>query len=328
MTRILFYEPAYKRIAAQIAGHKGVVALLMDREGKIHEGEREVAQDNANPEIGWATNDLFGGPIRDYMVTLLKAPSLKWMQSGAAGFDNPVFAQIVAKGARLTTNHSQSVGMSEYVLTTVLDHFQRGHERRAAQSAREWARLPFREVAGTRWLIVGFGAIGQDVAKRARAFGAHITGVRRSKTPHPLADAFVDFGEIHRALADADVVVLSIPLMPTTENVVDAKFLNAMKAGSVLVNVGRGGLVDEDALLASLERGKPEHAILDVFKTEPLPKESAFWAHPRVTLTGHASAIGSGLEARTDALFVENLSRYLKGEKLLNEASPDDVKSA
>jgi phosphoglycerate dehydrogenase-like enzyme len=216
--------------------------------------------------------------------------------------------------------------MSEYVLATVLDHFQRGADRRKAQAAREWARLPFREVAGSHWLIVGFGAIGQEVARRAKSFGAHITGVRRSKGSHALADALVAPAGLAEALARADVVVLSLPLMPATENLVDAKFLAAMKKGSLLVNVGRGGLVDEDALLAALDRGVPEHAILDVFRTEPLPADSPFWNHQRVTLTGHASAIGSGLEARTDALFVENLERYLRGAPLLNEASAEDVR--
>jgi phosphoglycerate dehydrogenase-like enzyme len=260
------------------------------------------------------------------MVALLKSPSLKWMQSGAAGFDNPVFAQIVAKGTRLTTNHSQSVGMAEYVLATVLDHFQRGPERRGAQTAKEWARLPYREVMGSRWLIIGFGAIGQEVARRARAFGAHITGVRRTKVPHALADAMLAATDLLPALPDADVVVLSLPLMAETEALVNANFLAAMKPKSVLVNVGRGGLVDEAALLEGLDRGVPEHAILDVFRTEPLAAESPFWSHPRVTLTGHASAIGSGLTARTDALFVENLGRYVRGDTLLNEADPADVR--
>lgn len=326
MTRVLFYEPAYRRIRDRIASLPGIEPVLMNREGNIRDGDREIGADDARPEIGWATSDLFGGPIREYMVTLLKSPALKWLQSGAAGFDNPVFAQIVAKGARLTTNHSQSVGMAEYVLATVLDHFQRGPERREAQVAHEWARLPYREVMGSRWLIVGFGAIGQEVARRARAFGAHITGVRRSKAMHELADTMLAPADLLSALPQADVVVLSLPLMGDTEAIVNAKFLAAMKASSVLVNVGRGGLVDEDALLQSLDRGIPAQAILDVFRAEPLPKDSRFWGHPRVTLTGHASAIGSGLAARTDALFVENLRRYIRGEALLNEADPEDVR--
>jgi len=327
MPRILFYEPSYRRIAPRIAGLKGIQPILMDAEGKCSLDGRALAESEIDPEIGWAGSDLFAGPVRAYMIALLKAPNLKWLQSGAAGFDNPVFAQIVAKGARLTTNHSQAVGMSEYVLGTVLDHFQRGPERRAEQAKRHWGRLPFREIAGSRWLIIGFGAIGKEVARRARAFGAHVTGIRRSAGPDPLADAIAPPERIFDHLPQSDVVVLVVPLSPRTENLADAKFFAAMKDNSVLVNIGRGGLVDEDALLSALDKGKPEHAILDVFRTEPLNADSPFWLHPRVTLTPHASAIGSGLNQRTDDLFVENLKRYLKGEPLLNEANPEDVRA-
>lgn len=325
MTRVLFYEPSYRRVATDVAAIPGIEVILMGRDGKIRKDGAELSVEAANPEVGWASNDLFGGPIRDYMVALLKSPSLRWMQSGAAGFDNPVFAQIVAKGARLTTNHSQAIGMAEYVLASVLDHFQRGPERRAAQQQREWARLPYREIQGSHWLIVGFGAIGQEVARRARAFGAHITGVRRRTGSSELADALVPPEQLAARLGLADVVVLCAPLSAQTELMVNDDFLARMKKTSVLVNVGRGRLIDEQALLASLERGVPGHAILDVFHAEPLPSESPFWSHSRVTLTAHASAIGSGFSARTDRLFLDNLSRYARGEALLNEADPQDI---
>jgi phosphoglycerate dehydrogenase-like enzyme len=217
--------------------------------------------------------------------------------------------------------------MSEYVLATVLDHLQRGPERRSEQAKRHWGRLPYREIAGSRWLIIGFGAIGREVARRARAFDAHVTGIRRTPGPDPLADAIAAPEQIFEHLPQSDIVVLVVPLSPKTENLADAKFFARMKEHSVLVNIGRGGLVDETALLAALDEGKPEHAILDVFKTEPLNADSPFWTHPRVTLTPHSSAIGSGLLLRTDDLFVENLHRYLKGETLLNEADPATVRA-
>lgn len=325
MTRVLFYEPSYRRVADRIASIPGLEILLMGRDGKIHCEGVELSAETAKPEVGWATNDLFAGPIRDYMIALLKSPALRWMQSGAAGFDNPVFTQIIAKGARLTTNHSQAIGMAEYVIANVLDHFQRGPERRAAQKRQEWARLPYREIQGSRWLIVGFGAIGQEVARRARAFGAHITGVRRHTGSNELADALVPSEQLAACLGSADVVVLCVPLNAQTELMVNDVFLARMKKTSVLVNVGRGRLIDEEALLASLDRGIPGHAILDVFHVEPLPSESPFWSHERVTLTAHASAIGSGLSERTDQLFLENLGRYVRGEALLNEADPRDI---
>jgi len=163
------------------------------------------------------------------------------------------------------------------------------------------------------------------LAERIRGFGPTITGVRRTPGPHPLADEMVPLSQAAEAARRADVVVLAAPAGADTDRLVDAAFLAGMKSGSVLVNVGRGTLVDETALLQALDRGTPEFAILDVFDKEPLPADSPFWAHPRIALTGHASSYGEGLQRRNDALFVENLRRYLAGEPLLNLVDPRDV---
>lgn len=322
--RLLIYEPSYRRLAGSIS-HE-VEPVLMNDAGETTLGGRPVTIEDAAVEAGWMNADLWaGGAGRDYARALLKSPGLRWVQSGAAGFDNPVFGKLIEKGAALTTSHGQAVGMAEYVLWGVLDHFQRGAERRAAQSHHAWNRLAFREITGSHWLVVGFGAIGRGVAQRARAFGARVTGIRRSQAPHPDADAIAPLSDLPRLLPHADVVMLSIPLTAESRHLVDAGFLAAMKDGSVLVNVGRGGLVDEAALLVALDAGKPEHALLDVFETEPLPAESPFWDHPRVMLTPHASGITSGQGTRNDALFLENLGRFVRGEPLLNVADPKDV---
>ncbi|HVI31935.1 D-2-hydroxyacid dehydrogenase [Phenylobacterium sp.] len=322
--RLLIYEPSYRRLAGSISSE--VEPVLMSDAGELTLAGRAVTVEDAGVEAGWMNADLWaGGPGREYAVALLKSPKLRWVQSGAAGFDNPVFGKLIEKGVTLTTSHGQAVGMAEYVLWGVLDHFQRGAERRASQANRAWNRLAFREITGSHWLVIGFGAIGQGVAQRARAFGARVTGVRRSQAPHPDADAIAALSDLPRLLPQADVVVLSIPLTAESRHLVDARFLSAMKDGSVLVNVGRGGLVDEPALLAVLDAGKPEHALLDVFETEPLPPENPFWDHPRVMLTPHASGITSGQGTRNDALFLENLGRFVRGGPLLNAADPRDV---
>jgi phosphoglycerate dehydrogenase-like enzyme len=327
MRRILVNEPAFRRIEARLPDSaREAEFLLLGASGAVSLGGKLVPDAEAKPEAGWMSPEMFGAPaFRRWVSLLLETPDLKWVQSAAAGFDNPVFKQLVAKGARLTTNTAQSVSIAEYVLWGVLDHLQRGSERRQAQGEHRWARLPYREVAGSRWFIIGFGAIGQAIAIRAAAFGAHITGVRRSGGAHPAAQAIATPDQTAALLPDADVVVLAVPLGPTTERLVDETFLGAMKPGSVLVNIGRGDLVDEPALLASLNRGVPDHALLDVFHAEPLPPESSFWDHPRVSLTGHASALGNGFTPRSDALFLENLDRYLTGRPLLHEARREDV---
>jgi len=327
LTRALIFEPSYLRIKSRLDSVAGIETIVMTQDRKFRIGGREIEANEVRPEIAWLNFDLFQsrGAIGGYIGAIIASPVLAWVQSGAAGFDNPVFAEFVKKGARLTTSTAQSISMAEYVIATVLDHLQRGPDRRTAQTERRWDRIAFREMMKSRWLIIGFGAIGRETAKRTRAFGAHITGVRRSQGTHEHADQMISPQDLHAHLPASDVVVLSLPLSKETEGMVDAGFLAAMKADAVLVNVGRGGLVDEDALLQALDAGKPEFAILDVFRTEPLPADSPFWSHSRVALTAHASANGSGLVARGDDLFLENLRRFAAKEPLLNEADPKDV---
>jgi phosphoglycerate dehydrogenase-like enzyme len=327
MTRLVLFEPAYSRVAAALTGLAPDLELaLVSPEGAITLAGEPISDDAVQPDWGWFSADSGFGPAgRTLFVSMLKSQKLTWVHTGAAGVDNPVWRQLVDKGAALTTGHGQAISIAEYVVAGVLEYFQRWPERHAEQAARRWARLPFREVAGTRWLIVGFGAIGEATAERARAFGAEIIGVRRSGAPHPAADRMARLADVHGMLPEADVVVLAAPLNAETANIADAAFFAAMKPRSVLVNIGRGGLVDEAALLAALDAGKPEHALLDVFHTEPLPEDSPFWAHPKASLTAHASAFGSGQTARNDALFLENLRRRLAGEPMLYPADPRDL---
>ena len=325
MPRLLIFEPSYRRLESRLAAFGAPLeCVLMQPDGALT--LNGAALDGpADPEIGWFNSELYFSPrARDYAAALLASPELKWVQSSAAGYDDRVFVAISQK-ARLTTNHSQAIGMAEYVLSTVLDHMQGGASRRRDQADHRWNPAPYREVMGSQWLIVGFGAIGQETARRARAFGARITGVRRRSGDDPLADVMATPDQLKALLPAADVVVLSLPLNRHTENMVDAALLAAMKPGSIFVNVGRGGLVDEAALLAALDAGRPEQAILDVVRTEPLPPESPIWDHPRIALTSHCSGIGSGVAARTDALVLENIRRYLAGEPLLNEVDPREV---
>ncbi len=323
MPRVLIFEPSYRRIEPRLAPLAGrFELLLMNAHGEISWDGQPLSRDEAQPEVAWTNTDVFGSAhSREFFIALLKSKVLTWLQSGGAGFEHPMFAGLIERGVRLTNSHAQAEAIAEFVLAGVLDHYQRGPARRAAQAAADWRRIHFREIFGTHWLIIGFGAIGQATAARARAFGARTTSVRRSPGGHPHADAIVGPDQALALAPDADVVVLSPPLTDETRNFVDARFLAAMKPGSVLVNAGRGALVDEAALLAALDRGAPEHALLDVFATEPLPADSRFWTHPRVAVTAHTSGFTDGQQRRNDELFVDNLGRYLRGEALRNEVS-------
>ncbi len=283
--------------------------------GKPFSGEPE-------PTIAWATHDLFNSEAaRHFMVAVLKSPGLKWLQSSSAGVDHPVFQQVLGKGAVLTTSHGQAVPMADYVLWGVLDHLQRGPDRRAAQAEGRWERLEVREIDGLTFVIVGFGAVGQAVAQRAKAFGARVVAVRRDQTPHPLADHLIPPDRLADELPSADVVVLAAPLTDATRHMANKAFFARLKRGAILANVGRGGLVDEPALLDALGSGMVGHALLDVFEAEPLPADSPFWLEPKVTLTAHASGYGQTQDARNRDLFLQNLRRWFAGEPLLNQVA-------
>lgn len=325
--RLLIHERSYRRTAGAIAVHGSCVdPLLVNDAGELTLYGAPLGLDEARAEAAWVNSDaFFGGGMQAFAAAALRSPDLKWVQSGAAGFDHAIFGQFVEKGAVLTTSHGQAVGIADYVLWGVLDVYQGGPARRANQTSHDWRRLAYRELDGTRWVILGFGAIGQGVAVRARAFGAHVTGVRRSGAPDPAADRMITPEGFLGALPEADVVALCAPATRETRHIAGAEAFASMKPGSVLVNVGRGALVDEPALLAALDRGAPAHAVLDVFETEPQPADSPFWDHPRVTLTPHAAGMSSGNAPRNDALFLDNLGRYLAGQPLRNVADPKDV---
>ena len=152
-----------------------------------------------------------------------------------------------------------------------------------------------------------------------------MTGVRRNPAPEPCADRIAAPSELLDLLPDADVWVLCAPATAETRHIAGAAAFARMKKGSILVNVGRGALVDEPALLAALDAGAPGHAVLDVFEAEPQPPDSSFWDHPQVTMTPHSSGMSAGNPVRNDATFLENLRRFLAGEPLEGEARPEDV---
>ena len=172
---------------------------------------------------------------------------------------------------------------------------------------------------------MGAGAIGTEIARRAKAFGAHLTVVRHSDRPAEMADATITLAGLPQVLPESDVVVLACALNDETRDMADDAFFAALKPGAILINIGRGGLVDEDALRRGLDAGRPGYAVLDVFQVEPLPAESWMWDHPKVRISAHTSNSGQGTSLRGDQLFVDNLQRFLAGEPLINEASPSEV---
>ena len=304
----------------------GIEWLTLESDGTLrdHQGD-SVDWEDARPEVAWGTSDLFreGAPIRAFFSLLGRLEELRWFQSPAAGFDSPIFSDLVAGGVRITNAHVNSLPIAEFVMRSVLDEFQQAESWRRQVPERSWAIHDWREVAGTTWLIVGLGGIGTEVALRARAFGARVIGCRRSPSPDDPTDETVTPDRLVDVVGEADVIVLCAPATPATADLVDASFLARLRPGCVLVNVGRGSLIDEDALVASLDHGRPAVAVLDVFRTEPLPADHVFWSHPSVRVTPHNAAGGSGRLRRQAELFADNLERYLNGAPLVNDITAE-----
>ena len=297
------------------AEHDGVTWARLQADGSIDGGVDEAF------EVAWLSSDLFfgDGGLSRFLALVEASDSFRWLQSAAAGVDQPVFGRLLERSVRLCNSHVTAVPIAECVLRSVLDHFQRAGEWRDQQAAREWAHHDFREVSGTTWLVIGLGAIGSEVASRARAFDAHVIGVRRTPTGTEPVDELITPDATLGAVPRADVVVIAAPATAETASLVDGGFLAAMRPESVLVNVARGTLVDDDALLAALDTGTPELAVLDAFRTEPLPPDHPYWSHPRVMLTPHS--MGGGLRRwdRGADLFLDNLARLIAGDDLVHE---------
>lgn len=260
---------------------------------------------------------------------------LEWAHSGAAGVASSLGPEMLASRV-LFTNSAGVHGppMAETVLAMLL-HFARGLDVavRAQQDGRwsageYWAAdAPVAELGGSTVGIVGFGGIGREVARRAGCMGSRVLALRRRKTPadapepgNGLPPAEVLWGEagLGRLLRESDHVVLALPETPETRGLIDRKRLFEMKQGSVLVNVSRGGVLDEAGLLAALDRGPLRGAGLDVFATEPLPPEHPFYSHPKVLATPHVSATTRRFWERETRLIVDNLRRFVQGKPLEN----------
>lgn len=280
-----------------------------------------TARDDASADVAWTDLTLFrSAAARPFFGLVLNSdPAPTWVHSSAAGLDDDVWQRLIARGSVLTGSHLSGVPISEYVLAQVLSWFQEPAGFDAARADQKWDSSPFREIHGSTWVVVGLGAIGDRVAALATAFGAHVIGVRRRPNgdepwpTHPLS-------ELNDLVPAADVIVLAVPASTETDGMIDAALLDRCKDDAVLVNVGRGSLVDEAALIAALDAGTFGAALLDVTETEPLPAGHPFWTHDRVRLTPHGSAMSTARFDRCRDQFVSNLHLWLAGEPLPHQA--------
>jgi phosphoglycerate dehydrogenase-like enzyme len=257
-----------------------------------------------------------------------RARKLKWIHSTAAGVAQLMYPELRASRV-VVTNASgvHAIPMAEHILGTLVALARRFPEAVRYQLERRWAQQEIwdkpqrpRELLGHVLLIVGLGAIGRELARRVKPLGMKVWAVTRSgRGDAELAERIVPAAQLDAVLPEADFVVLAAPETPETHHLIGARQLAVMKPAAYLVNVARGSLVDEPALVEALQQGAIAGAALDVAEREPLPPESPLWTLENAFITPHISAASELLWDRQTALLLENLERWFSGRELLNQ---------
>jgi phosphoglycerate dehydrogenase-like enzyme len=262
------------------------------------------------------------------------APRLHWLQYPGAGIDalRPTGLLDPKSGLIITTATGiHSTAISEYVFGSMLMFNWNWPQMVRLQDGHVWARsaswynLGGRELTNQTLGIVGLGSIGRRIAQLGHAFGMHVIAIRRSSSEgekDPDVDQVFPANQLHELLAMSDYVVISVPLTPQTEKLIGEAELRAMRPGAYLVNIARGRVIDEQALIRALREGWIAGAGLDVAEEEPLPPESPLYSMPNVILTPHISGASVHYDERLAALFAENLRRYRAGQPLKNRYDP------
>ena len=254
-------------------------------------------------------------------AALLEAPAVKWIAVGGSGTDH--LAPWDAD--RLTVTNAAGVAadmMAQYALGAML-HFSLGLPRfRAAQERRAWVAGKVEPISGKTVLILGLGKTGTAVAARARAMDMATIGVRARPGPTAHVDETCGVEALAQLWPRADFIVVCVPLLDSTRGLVGADAFAAMKETAVLIDMSRGGVVEEAALVAALQGGRIRGAALDVFAVEPLPGGHGLWGLDNAIVTPHCSSVYDGWELKSVEMFADNLTRYRRGEALANIVDP------
>ncbi|HVQ28956.1 MAG TPA: D-2-hydroxyacid dehydrogenase [Vicinamibacteria bacterium] len=252
-----------------------------------------------------------------------RCTSVRWVHSRFAGLDGFLFPALVESAVPLTNGRgSFSRSLGEFVVAGLL-YFAKDFTRmRRSQAAGSWDVFDVEELHGRTLGIVGYGDIGRAIAERARPFGMRIVGLRRRPEREAAADGLVDevwpLSRLRELMATADDIAVALPLTPDTHHLIGEAEIRALSPRAVFANVGRGAVVDEPSLVRALEEKRIKGAVLDVFETEPLPKESPLWRLDNVLLSAHTADHTSTWLADASGHFLANLDRFRRGEPLLN----------
>jgi len=278
--------------------------------------ELEPALANADVLLNWAgsraeVNRIFGA-----------APRLKWIQTRSVGLDSLLFPELIESPVLLTNGKgtfSQSLG--EFVIAGALYWAKDLPRMLRSQAERKWDVFSVSELSKQTMGIVGHGDIGRAIARRAKAFGMRVLGLRRdsaARAGDEDADRVYATKELHDMLPECDYVVVAAPLTPATKHLMSTAEFNAMKPEAIIMNVGRGPVIDEAAMTEALRSGRIRGAALDVFEVEPLPPESPLWEMKNVLMSAHTADHTKDWMNDSAIFFLEQFARWKKGEPLKN----------
>jgi phosphoglycerate dehydrogenase-like enzyme len=281
--------------------------------------------------VGWEPDGFDGAPAPDALLdcwsgptriaaALRRAPGLRWIHARSAGLDRVLVPEVVAHPAVLTNGRGAfSPALAEFALAALLFFAKDLRRLVSQQAAGAWEPFDMERLEGRTVGIVGYGDIGRAVASRLRPLGVEILALRRRpelSAGDPLVKVTLPPARLVELVERADDVVVATPLVAGTHRLVGRDAIAAMKGTSVLVNVGRGPVVDEAALLEALELGRIRGAALDVFETEPLPVEHPFWRLPNVLLSPHCADHVPGWVDEAMRVFLRNLDLFRHGQPL------------
>ncbi|HUT20934.1 MAG TPA: D-2-hydroxyacid dehydrogenase [Anaerolineae bacterium] len=297
----------------------------------------EVLVTEDRSEIEHALHDIEIAARRFPHDLVMQAPKLRWLQQWGAGADWLLRYPEVRDREFTLTNASgvHAIPITEHILAVMLSFARQLHHAVRAQLDREWDRpnrggfspqQPIFELHGKTLLLIGVGAIGQRTAEVASAIGMRVLGARRNPGQAvPGVEAMYGPHQLFRVLPEADFVVLTVPLTPDTRGLIGEPELRAIRPDAYLINIGRGGTIQEDKLAQALREGWIAGAGLDVFESEPLPADSPLWQMENVIITAHYAGLTPHYEQRALDIFLDNLARYVAGESLRNIVDKDLV---
>ena len=261
----------------------------------------------------------------NFRPDFLDSPSLRWLHALSAGVDGFLLPPVLAGQVLLTNSRGiHAIPVSEHTFALLLS-FSRGLYRLGRfQQQYHWQKdIVLTELRGKTLGIVGLGSIGAGIARLGAAFGMRVIGVKRNPGQPPEGvNRVVSLEGMEMVLKDSDYLVLAVPLTQETKGLITAKQLALMKPSAIIINISRGEIVDESALIAALQEGTIAGAGLDVFETEPLPADSPLWQMENCIITPHCAAMSPQYMTRATDLFCRNLDAYLKGETMPSLVDP------